>query len=302
MSNDIAVIIVNYNTEKYLTSCVESVLADDPNVKIIVVDNHSTDNSIALLEQKFPDFKNLVIIKNNKNLGFSVANNIGINACTERFILLLNPDCLIKKNTLRVIYSVMQEHNQAGMIGCLIRNPDGTIQTTAVRSMPTPWNTLVRVLHLNKFVSHHSFQGLDICNLEKLQKISEVEAISGAFMFVRREALQQVGLLDENYFLYCEDVDWMMRFRLHGWQILFVPQAEIIHIKSLSSRKYPFRVLWYKHTGMVRFYKKFLFRHHTKWLSFVVYIGIFMRFIFLILLTTGKQLFNQGLRSWQKSS
>ena len=121
---DIVIIIVNYNTRHYLTDCVKSILKCQPDIAIIVVDNHSTDNSIELLETTFPSQSNLQIIKNTKNLGFSVANNIGIKNSQHKYILLLNPDCIIKPGVLEKMFNVMEQQPQAGMAGCLIKNLD----------------------------------------------------------------------------------------------------------------------------------------------------------------------------------
>jgi GT2 family glycosyltransferase len=209
----VSIIIVNFNAGHYLLDCVSSVLANDVPLEVFVSDNNSTDNSLALLQQTFPNEPRLIIQQNNSNLGFSRGNNAVLAKTRGEFILFLNPDCVLQKNTLQQMQEVIANHPQAGMAGCLIYNPDGSVQATSVRAIPTPWNTLVRVLHLNKlFPNAKMFRGIDLGSHIPTQT-SVVEGISGAFMWVRRAALEQVGVLDEKYFLYCEDVDLMMRFQ-----------------------------------------------------------------------------------------
>lgn len=297
MNNLVSVIIVNFNAGNYLLDCVRSILANDIPLEIFVSDNNSTDNSIALLQQVFPSEPRLTIQKNNTNLGFSRGNNAVLAKTQGEFILFLNPDCVLQKNTLQQMQSVMANYPQAGMAGCLIYNPDGSVQTTSVRAIPTPWNTLVRVLHLNKLFPHTKmFRGIDLGDHIPTTTTC-VAGISGAFMWVRRAALEQVGSLDDNYFLYCEDVDWMMRFQQNHWQILFVPEVSIVHAKSISSQQTPFAVLWYKHRGMVRFYRKFFRTRYSFVLMYLVYLAIGLRFSLLTLLTLMKKM---GNLTWLK--
>ena len=287
MSKLIPVVIVNYNAGAHLVNCVDSVLnSRGVAVEIFVVDNNSADNSVQLLQMKFAAQKNLHIIKNLKNLGFSVANNQVLPEINTDYLLFLNPDCVVHPDTLCGMFDIMQQNPQVGMAGCLIKNVDGSVQKTCVREIPTPWKSLVRVLHLDKFFPRQKFfHGIDLADKSVPSTMKEVAAISGAFMFVRRKALEEVGILDEEYFLYCEDIDWMLRFGQKDWKILFVPDFVIEHAKGISSRQKPFAVLWHKHCGMTRFYQKF-FRQRYFWLlAVLVYCGIWARFSLLILLT-----------------
>lgn len=287
----ISIIIVNFNSEHYLLDCVNSILQQNSlEVEIFVVDNHSSDQSLHLLQQAYANDKRLNIISNEKNLGFSKANNLAVAKARGNYLLFLNPDTQVKPGTLPRMIQIMNENPDAGMAGCLILNIDGTIQSTCLRSIPTPWNSLVRVLHLHKIFKNKLFGGLDLANRSLPNKTTAVEAISGAFMLVRRAALQQIGSLDENYFLYCEDVDWMMRFHQANWKILFVPDVAIIHAKSISSKKTPFAVLWYKHTGMMRFYRKFFREQYSVLLMWLVYLAIWFRFSLLIFIAGCKRM------------
>jgi GT2 family glycosyltransferase len=280
--NRVSVVIVNFNTGVYLTNCVRSVLDSNADIEVFVSDNGSNDNSITLLRNEFASNSRLKIFENGKNLGFSRGNNLVVPETSGDFLLFLNPDCVIHSDTITKMLDVMQHYPSAGMAGCLIRNMDGTVQPTCIRNIPTPWNSLVRVLRLHRlFPKRTLFRGLDLATDHLPPTIEPVSGISGAFMFVRRSALAQVGLMDEKYFLYCEDVDWMMRFQQADWQILFVPSVEIFHAKGISSSTRPLRVIWYKHKGMMYFYHKFFRQKYTWLMMWLVYGGIWLRFLIL---------------------
>jgi len=279
----ISVIIVNYNAGLWLTECVRSVLASSVPVIVYLVDNASTDQSLTHLQQAFGEDARLQITKHSQNLGFARAANSVLSHTQGDYLLFLNPDCLLAKDTLEHFLDVMDHHPQVGMAGGLVRNIDGSEQAGCRRSIPTPWRTLVHILYLDKlFPKAPKF----ILSSQPLPTHPvEIEGISGACMFVRRQALQMVGPLDENYFLHCEDLDWFMRFGALQWKILFIPEIEIIHAKGECSRRHPWRVLWHKHRGMIRFYRKF-FRHQYPFLVFWgVMVAVWLRFVGLSMMT-----------------
>lgn len=257
----ISVVIVNFNGGWLLTEAVQSVLKANIPLEVIIVDNRSQDSSLVCLRSVVGRNPQVRFIENDRNLGFARANNIALRQVRGDYVLLLNPDCIIRPNTLSDLLEAMADRPEVGMAGCLIRNPDGTEQAGCRRRVPTPWRTLIRVFHLNRLFPHHpKFQGFVLAREALPKQPVFIEAISGAFMLIRREELKQVGLLDENYFLHCEDLDWCMRFRQAGRKILFVPSVEVVHYKGTCSKHRPIRVLWHKHKGMVYFYRKF-FRH-----------------------------------------
>ncbi len=254
----ISVIIVNFNGGELLTECVCAVLASTVPVAIYLVDNASVDSSLLKLQQVIGNDKRVHIFKNSKNLGFAPATNLAFPHTTGEYLLFLNPDCLIYPDTLANFVKIMDKHFKAGMAGGLVRNPDGSEQAGCRRSVPTPWRTMVRIFHLDKlFPKSNRFKSFVLTGQPLPINPIEIEGISGACMFVRRTALQVVGPMDEDYFLHCEDLDWFMRFRAQGFKILFIPSIEVVHIKGACSRNQPVRILWYKHRGMVRFYRKF---------------------------------------------
>jgi GT2 family glycosyltransferase len=237
------------------------VLVSSVAVDILVADNGSTDDSLELLRRSVGNDARLRIIENHRNLGFARACNLLLAQARGDYLLVLNPDALIQPDTLKRMVKALQAYPEAGMAGCLIRNPDGSEQAGCRRAVPTPWRSLVRVLHLRRLFPHHpGFRDFVLAREPLPSGPVPVEAISGAFMLVRREVIERVGALDDAYFLHCEDLDWCMRVRQAGWQILFVPEVEIVHYKGVCSRNRPVRVLWHAHKGMVRFYRKF-FRH-----------------------------------------
>jgi GT2 family glycosyltransferase len=281
----VSVIIVNFNGGWLLTQAVCSVLKATIPLEILIVDNGSRDNSLACLRSVVGRDARVQFIENGRNLGFACANNIALKQVRGEYALLLNPDCIVHPDTLSSLYKIVGRFPEVGMVGCLIRNPDGTEQVGCRRSVPTPWRTFVRVLHLNKIFPHHPrFRSFILTQQLLPQQPFELEAISGAFMMVRREALEQVGLLDEHYFLHCEDLDWCMRFRQAGWKILFVPEVEVVHYKGICSQNRPIQVLWHKHKGMARFYRKFFRHQYPLPLMILVMASVWGRFSLLALL------------------
>ncbi|MDN5836993.1 MAG: glycosyltransferase family 2 protein, partial [Nitrosospira sp.] len=256
----ISVVIVNYNAGQFLTECIQSAL---PQVnEALVVDNASSDISLDLCARRFPAEPKLKVIRNTANLGFAAACNIGAAQAAGAYVLFLNPDCILREGSLQRMVQVLETSPETGMAGGLLINEDGTEQAGGRRAIPTPWRSFVRAFGLYRLADYWPRLFFDF-HLHKQALPDhpiEVEAISGALMLVRREAMKDVGLWDEGYFLHCEDFDWCMRFRQKGWKILFVPDAPVVHHKGISSRARPIFVEWHKHKGMMRFYRKF-FRH-----------------------------------------
>jgi len=282
----ISVIIVNFNGGELLTECVHSVLASTVPVAVYVVDNASEDESLHKLQQAIFNDERMQIIKNADNLGFARAANLALPYTTGEYLLFLNPDCLIRPDTLARFVKTMDEYPQAGMAGGLVLNPDGSEQPGCRRSVPTPWRVIVRIFHLDKLLPNsRRFKSFVLTCQPLPEQPIEIEGISGACMFVRRTALTQVGPMDEAYFLHCEDLDWFMRFRAHNWSILFIPEIEVVHVKGVCSRHKPLSTLWYKHRGMVLFYRKFFRQQYPLLLLWCVIPAVWVRFAILAVMT-----------------
>lgn len=247
---------------------------------MVVVDNASTDLSLELCAQRFPEEPKLRIIRSAINLGFAAACNIGIAQAKEPYVLFLNPDCILGPDSLQRMVQVLKVNPDAGIVGGLLINPDGTEQPGGRRAVPTPWRSFVRAFGLYRFADYWPRLFFDF-HLHKQALPDhpvEVEAISGALMLARREAIEDVGLWDEGYFLHCEDFDWCMRFRQKGRKILFVHDAPVVHHKGVCSRSRPIFVEWHKHKGMLRFYRKFFRHRYPGAIMWLVALGIWLRF------------------------
>jgi len=273
----VSIIIVNFNCGELLSECVHSALTSSVLIEVFVFDNGSTDGSIHFLKDTIQD-ERLHIISNDKNLGFAKANNLALSRTKGDFILFLNPDCVIGPDTIESMLDELKGRPKIGMAGCLILNPDGTGQAGCRRRIPTPARSLVRILHLDKPFPLLREKGIVLHQQPLPNQPDTVEAISGAFMLVRRVALEDVGPMDEGYFLHCEDLDWCMRFRHKGWKISFVSTVDVVHYRGACSHARPIRVEWHKHKGMVRFYRKFFRHQYPILLMWLVICAVWFRF------------------------
>lgn len=277
-SNDCDVIIVNYNAGVLISKCVQSVL--DSNVRhVFVVDNGSHDDSLDSLSASYCNAP-VTLIRNERNLGFASACNIGVRSSTAEFLLFLNPDSILTDGSLSCMMGTLKSDPSIGMVGGLLCNPDGSEQPGGRRVFPTPRRALMRAFglsYLSKWLP--SIFSDFLLHREPLpDNPTPVEAISGACMLVKREALRDVGLWDEGYFLHCEDLDWCMRFSLMNWRVVFVPGARIFHMLGACSRSRPFFVEWHKHNGMLRFYNKFFRKRYSGLLWVGVVLCVWLRF------------------------
>jgi GT2 family glycosyltransferase len=275
-SVDISVVVVSYNVKPYLEQSLKSIqkALDGISSEILVVDNASGDGSAAMVRDRFLRVR---LIVNSENAGFARANNQALRMANGKTVCLINPDTLVREDTFRVCLEHLNGHPDVGVVGCRVMNPDGSLQLACRRSFPTPWIAFTKVTGLSAlFPKSRLFGRYNLTYLDP-NAVSEVEAVSGSFMLVRRKALDDVGLLDEAFFLYGEDLDWCYRFHRKGWKIVYLPTTQIMHYKGRSAREAPFDTLRMFYGAMHLFVKK----HFKKGWSFVpmwlLRVGIWIR-------------------------
>ena len=248
----LSVIIVSYNVRQYLTACLDSVAIALEGIEsqVFVVDNNSTDDSVEVVRRDYPWVH---LINNIENLGFSKANNIAIRKSKAQYVLLLNPDTKVEPETLRGVVDFMDSHPEAGAVGVRMHNADGTLAPESRRAVPTPLVAARKMLGFSKryYMSHLSWD-----------EPSQIQVVSGAFMMLRRKAIDEVGMLDEDFFMYGEDIDLSYRLLKGGWQNWYVP-FDIVHYKGQSTQKSDFRYVHVFYQAMLIFFRK-----HYSHLSF----------------------------------
>jgi GT2 family glycosyltransferase len=244
---ELSVIIVSFNVKDYLQKCLNSVRSAVEKIEheIFVVDNNSGDGSAEMVKREFPEVR---LIANQFNSGFSAANNQAIKSSAGRFILLLNPDTIVEKDTFRKCIEFMNSHADAGAVGVRMTDGEGNFLPESKRAFPT-----VRTAFFKTSGLSHLFPLSPVINRYYLPQISMMatsitEVISGAFMFLRRDALNKSGLLDEDFFMYGEDIDLSYRLLQTGYHNYYFPQAEIVHFKGRSTDRHGFKdiLLFYK--------------------------------------------------------
>jgi len=272
----LSVIIVNYNVRPFLQQALTSVSRAVKGIdsEIIVVDNGSGDGSVQLVQREFPDVN---LIRNTENVGFARANNQAIEIADGEVVALVNPDTLIREDTFKVCLDYLESHDDVGVVGCKILNPDGTLQLACRRSFPSPWVAFTKIAGLNAlFPKSKIFGRYNLTYLDP-DMITEVEAISGSFMVVKKKVIDQVGLLDERFFMYGEDLDWCYRIHKSGWKIIYLPDTEIIHYKGQSAKEAPFDSLRVFYNAMLLFVKKHMHGGLSILPQWILILGIWIR-------------------------
>ena len=287
----VSVVMVNFNGGDLAVDAAAACLRSTVPVELRVADNGSIDGSLSRLRDLAASQAAMNLTEQDRNLGFAGACNREIAAAKGDYLLLLNPDCLLAPDTLERMIAVLEAHPEAGMAGCRVVNPDGSEQRGCRRTLPTLGSGLGRAFRLEGLRARlrRDSREIDLHLQPPPPAPIHVEAISGAFMLVRRRALDEVGPLDEGYFLHCEDLDWCKRFGQRGWKVLFVPEVKVVHHQGTCSNARPIRVEWYKHRGMLRYYRKFLAADKPIWMGGVVWCGVWLRFA----LISGRTLFDR---------
>jgi len=253
---ELSIIIVSWNAKTYILECLTSLRAATSSlrVEIIVVDNASSDGSVEEVRAQFPDVK---LIEAGSNLGFAKANNIGMKAASGRHVALINSDVNVPPNCLPTLIRHMEQFPQIGLIGPRMLSSNGEVRRSTMK-FPTIWDCFVRAIAFDTlFKGTGLFSGFLNFDLD-FTKVQDVDVLNGWFWMTRREALQQVGGLDEQFFMYGEDMDWCKRFHQAGWRVVFFPEAEAIHYGGASSANAPVRFYVEMQRANLQYWKK----HH----------------------------------------
>ncbi len=272
----ISVIIVNYNVEFFLEQCLNSVKRALENVsgEVFVVDNNSIDGSVEMVRLKFPEIN---LIANKDNRGFSKANNQAIEISQGEYILLLNPDTVVEEDTFTKVISFMDMHPNAGGLGVRMLDGKGIFLPESKRGLPTPSVAFYKIFGLSKlFPKSKKFSQYHLGYLNELE-INEVDILSGAFMLMQKEALDKVGLLDETFFMYGEDVDLSYRIQKGGYKNYYFPETRIIHYKGESTKKSSVNYVFVFYRAMVIFAEKHFSQKNAKLFSFLINCAIYFR-------------------------
>ena len=261
MALKLSVIIVNYNVKYYLDQCIRSVLRafEEMNTpaEIIVVDNHSVDGSVDYLEQRYPQklFPMVRFVRSAHNLGFARANNIAIRQSRGEYVLLLNPDTIVGEDALKASVDFMDVHEDAGAVGVRMLGAQGRRAMESRRGLPTPMVSFFKMLGFCNRWPHHRLFGKYYMGYLPWDEPSQIEVVSGAYCMLRRKALDEVGLLDEDFFMYGEDIDLSYRVLKGGYHNYYLP-VDILHYKGESTQKSSFRYVHVFYEAMLIFFRK----------------------------------------------
>ena len=250
----LSVIIVSYNVKFYLEQCLQSVMRalQGMEAEVIVIDNHSRDGSIEYLSERFPS---VVFMSNSHNLGFAKANNKAIRQSQGEYVLLLNPDTIVGEEVLQACVDFMDTHPQAGGVGVRMQKIEGSDALESRRGVPTPITSFYKMVGFTKHFPHHRRFAKYYMGHLSWDEPAQIEIVSGAFCFLRRTALQEIGLLDEDFFMYGEDIDLSYRLLKAGWQNWYLP-LRILHYKGESTQKSSFRYVHVFYEAMLIFVRK----------------------------------------------
>lgn len=272
----LSIIIVNYNVKYFLEQCLHSVQKACVGLKteIFVVDNNSVDGSNQMVRQKFPEVR---LIANSINTGFAKANNQAIRESTGEYVLLLNPDTVVEEDTFRKVIAFMDENPKAGALGVKMIDGRGKFLPESKRGLPTPWVAFYKMSGLSSIFPKSKVFGRYHLGFLDENKISEVDVLAGAFMLLRKSALDKIGLLDEDFFMYGEDIDLSYRITRGGYQNYYFPDTRIIHYKGESTKKSSINYVFVFYNAMIIFAKKHFSPGHASTFSILIRIAIYIR-------------------------
>lgn len=267
---DLSVVIVNYQTFDLTKNTINSILDYDYpfSLEIFVVDNASSDDSLSRLQDYFKD--KVKFIASKENNGFAAGNNQALRQAKGKYQLLLNSDTIVWEHTLENIYNFMEKNSDVGACGCQVLLENGELDKACKRSFPNVKNSFFRLFHIPTNSKDNNYNLTDLSDDE----VYEIDCLTGAFMFIRKETLNQVGLLDETFFMYGEDIDLCYRIKNGGWKIIYYGNSKITHLKGASSKKQKSKLIYEFYRAMYIYYKKHHAHESLFIVNWVVYLGI----------------------------
>ena len=284
-SIDLSIVIVNWNVRELLRRCLSSVyrtMGDSLKVEVIVVDNASSDGSVAMVGDDFPQVH---LIANEKNLGFTRGNNQAVAQSRGRYVLLLNPDTEVVGDALSTMVQYMDAHPQVGALGPQLLNPDGSVQPSR-RRFPTMATAFLESTVLQQWFPDNRVLRRYYIRDRGDDEVQEVDWVVGACLLARHQAIEQVGLLDKDFFMYSEEMDWCRRFKERGWRVVYLPTAQVIHHEARSSEQVkPLQHIQFQRSKVLYFRK-----HHGRWQAEVLRLFLLATYVYQLMLESLKWL------------
>ncbi len=274
-----SVVVVSYRTGPILIACLRSILVQDGLHQLILVDNSNTTTLMRQVQDLALEFPQLEILSGQGNIGFAAGCNLGAKRVTGQFMLLLNPDCVMPKDSLRMALSVFADRPDATVVSVRIENADGSEQRGGRRNLMTPWTCLVELFRLDRLAPNHpQFIRLNLNETEPSPGITAIQCTTGAFMMMRSQTYFDLDGMDEDYFLHVEDVDFCMRLAKSGGRIFYVPYIKVMHLKS-TSRVSPIKIEVFKTKSAVIYFQKHFKPAYSDLLLNLVTVALYSRFI-----------------------
>ena len=282
---DLSIVILNYQTFELTKNTINSIFEYEYpfSYEVLLVDNASGDDSLSRLKDYFKD--NVIFIESSENNGFAAGNNQALKIAKGKYQLLLNSDTIVWENTLESIYYYMEKHTDVGATGCRVLLENGDLDKACKRSFPNVKNSFFRLFHIPTKSKDDNY------NLDSLPDdgVYEIDCLTGAFMFIRKEALDEVGFLDETFFMYGEDIDLCFRIKQAGWKIVYYGKSKITHLKGASSKKQKSKLIYEFYRAMYVYYKKHHAHESFFITNFIVYFGIALLCILKLFLNLFKK-------------
>jgi GT2 family glycosyltransferase len=269
--SNLSIVILNYNTHEHLRACLDS-LGRPSEAEVVVVDNASTDGSADMVAGEFPW---VTLIRAPRNGGYAYGNNLALRRCASELVLLLNPDTRLPPRALDVLVQKLRDHPEAGIVGPKLLRPDGSMHLACRRSFPTPPIAFYRLSGLSRLFPRSRRFGQYNLTYADPDQAMEVDAVCGACLLIRRAVIDRIGLLDERFFMYGEDLDWCLRARQAGWAVRYEPDVVVRHQHGAASRKRALRTTFHFFRAMDLFYRKHYVRRYHPLVTGMVRTGIY---------------------------